>query len=113
MEVNTIYGRPIDSNLLHSYFSNLVNQFFKILPMRENEEDSLITYMQSLQMELFGCKSLIPELGENSFYLTLMSILQYLIDTPDSDVSVVKREVFRAISICHKLKSAYAEAEVS
>lgn len=113
MEVNTIYGYPLSNNLLNSYFSNLVNQFFKILPMRENEEDSLITYMQSLQVELIGCKSFIPELNENSFYLTLLSLLQYLIDNPDSSVVVVKREVFRAISICHKLKSAYAEAEVS
>lgn len=113
MEVHTTYGCPLSGNLLNSYFSNLVNQFFKILPMRENEEDSLITYMQSLQMELIGCKSFIPELDENSFFLTLLSILQYLIDNSDSSISVVKREVFRAISICHKLKSAYAESEVS
>lgn len=113
MEVNTVYGHSLNSNLLISYFNNLVNQFFKILPMRENEEDSLIKYMQSLQVELIGCKDFIPELGENSFYLTLLSILQYLIDNSDSSISVVKREVFRAISICHKLKSAYAEAEVS
>ena len=39
--------------------------------------------------------------------MTLISILQYLIDTPDCPVQDVKREVFRAISICNKLKSRY------
>lgn len=113
MNAQTIYGHSLSGNLLGNYFNNLVNQFFKILPMRENEEDSLITYMQSLQVELIGCKALIPELSENSFFLTLLSILQFLIDTPGTAVPTVKREVFRAISICHKLESAYAETEVS
>lgn len=110
--VNTVTGTPVATNLLKNYFHNLVNQFFKILPMRENNEDSLITYMQSLQTELLGCKDFIPEVGENPQYLTLLAILQYLIDNPSCTVVIVKREVFRAISICNKLKSVYASTEV-
>lgn len=113
MNVNTVIGHPIDVKLLQNYFKNLVNQFFKILPMRENNEESLITYMQSLQVELIGCKELIPDVRENSHYLSLLSILQYLIDNPDCSLHVVKREIFRAISICNKLKSVYANVEVS
>lgn len=113
MSVNTIIGHPLEENLLRNYFKNLVNQFFKILPMRENDEDSLNTYMQSLQIELLGCKDLIPEIKENSHYLTLLSILQYLIEHPDCSLPIVKREIFRAISICNKLKSVYAKVEVS
>ena len=112
MMVNTVTGTPVTTNLLKNYFHNLVNQFFKILPMRENNEDSLITYMQSLQTELLGCKDFIPEVGVNPQYLTLLSILQYLIDNPSCTVVIVKREVFRAISICNKLKSVYASTEV-
>ena len=112
-DVMTSVGETITSNLLRNYFRNLVNQFFKILPMRENEENSLCTYMKSLQSELLGCKELIPDIRENSLYLTLLAILQYLIDTPECSVTEVKREVFRAISVCNKLKSAYASMEVS
>ncbi|MBQ8559409.1 MAG: hypothetical protein IJ439_05430 [Tyzzerella sp.] len=68
--------------------------------------------MQSLQTELLGCKDFIPEVGENPQYLTLLAILQYLIDNPSCTVVIVKREVFRAISICNKLKSVYASTEV-
>lgn len=113
MNVSTVLGIPVESNLLRNYFRNLVNQFFKILPMRENDEDSVVTYMQSLQIELLGCRDLIPEIGDNSLYLTLLSILQYLIENPDCTISVVKREIFRAISICNKLKSVYSNMEVS
>ncbi len=105
---DTVVGIPITKELLCNYFRNLVNLFFKILPIREKEEVSLITYMKSLQIELLGCKEFIVTLNNDPYYLTLLSILQYLIDNPDCEVHKVKREVFRAISICNKLKAKYA-----
>lgn len=113
MTTSTNAGISIDIEVLHKYFKRLVNQFFKILPMRENGEDSLITYMQSLQAELLGCKNLITAIQYNADYLTILSILQYLIDNPRCSVTQVKREVFRAISICNKLQSRFISTEVS
>lgn len=111
MKIATSVGRSIDTELLCNYFGTLVNHFFKILPMRENEESSLPTYMRSLQVELMGCGELIDKVRLDPSYLTLLSILQYLIDHPASDVADVKREVFRAINICHRLQSL-SESEV-
>lgn len=107
--IRTSAGTPITSELLRNYFKSLVNQFFKILPMRENEEDSLQTYMQSLQVELLGCQELIGDFRTDASYLTLLSILQYLIDNPECSVREVKREVFKCISICNRLKSKCVE----
>ena len=108
MMVETTAGTPIDAEVLHNYFRNLVNHFFKILPIREQNEESLTIYMQSLQAELLGCKGLVSAIQNDASYLTLLSILQYLIDNPECTVREVKREVFRAISICNKLKAQYA-----
>lgn len=108
MMIETRTGQSIDQEVLHNYFRNLVNLFFKILPIREANEKSLTTYMQSLQAELLGCKSLISAIQNDASYLTLLAILQYLIDNPDCSIKEVKREVFRAISICNKLKAQYA-----
>ena len=108
MTVETTAGMPIDAEILHNYFRNLVNHFFKILPIREQNEESLTTYMQSLQAELLGCKGFVSAIQNDASYLTLLSILQYLIDNPECTVREVKREVFRAISICNKLKAQYA-----
>lgn len=104
--------RAIGSQLLRNYFDTMVNHFFKILPMRENEEESLPTYMCSLQIELVGCGDLVSRLRTDPSFMTLLSILQYLIEHPDCDVANVKREVFHAISICRKLREMY-ESEVS
>lgn len=109
MKIETTAGYEIESALLCNYFEQLVNRFFKILPIREKEEQSLTVYVDRLQKELMGCESLIPAVRTDDMYLTLLSILQYLIDHPDCPVREVRREVFGAITICNKLKALYAE----
>ena len=105
--IYTIYNTRYRESFLESYMSSLIDMFFKIIPLREVEEPTLTDYMQSLQMELAGCSRLIFELGYDPKFLSLMSILQYLIDHPELDFSIVKREVFHAISICNNLKRRY------
>ena len=109
MSIETTAGVEIDSTLLSNYLRNLVNRFFKILPIREKGDDSLPIYLRSLQMELLGCKSLISDFENDASFITLLSILQYLIDEPDCSVTTVRREVFHAISICNKLKATYVK----
>ena len=98
----------MDKEILINYISNLVNLFFKILPIRESNEPSLKTYMESLQAEILGCKSLIEATRSDHLFLSLVSILQFLIDHTESEPAVFKREIFKAISICNKLKMKYA-----
>ncbi len=107
MRIDTNAGKSVDSELLVNYFNSLVNRFFKILPIREQNEESLDTYLKSFQLELLGCQNLISEIKNDATFMTLLSILQYLIDNPDCSVKSVRREVFSAISICNKLKSIY------
>ena len=108
MMIQTTVGVPMDATVLNNYLRPLVNLFFKILPIWESGESSLDTYMRSLQAELLGCKELVEAIHEDPMFLSLISILQYLIDTPSCPTPVVKREVFKAISICNKLKAKYA-----
>lgn len=111
MMIQTTAGVPMDAKVLSNYFRTLINLFFKILPIWESGESSLDTYMRSLQAELLGCKELIDAIHADSLFLSLTSILQYLIDHPSSEIKTVKREVFKAISICNKLKAKYAMPE--
>ena len=105
--IQTVRGIPMNDEVLSGYLRNLVNLFFKILPIREDEDSSIVTYMMSLQLELLGCEGLITAIKGDPLFLSLISILQYLIDHPDSSVATFKREVFKAISICNKLKARY------
>lgn len=94
---------------LPNYFQYLVNHFFKILPMKESGEETLMQYMCSLKFEIGGFYRLYVETNYNAYVITLMSILQGLIDDPELDISVYRREVFHAISICNKLRAIYGK----
>lgn len=104
--MKTIIGQDIPDKMLDNYLNSLVNKFFKILPIKESGEPSLNEFMRSLQAELIGSKQLIERLSSDSMYMSLISILQYMIDN-ECDTPVVKREVFKAISICKKLRKKY------
>jgi len=92
---------------LESYFTTLVNYFFKILPLRENNEDSISVYAESLQTELLGCKRIVGATDNDSGFMTLLCILQNFIDNPDYPVAKTKREVFKAINVCNRMKKKY------
>ena len=44
--IDTSVGQQIDTKLLVNYFDRLVNQFFKLLPIREKEAATFTTYSQ-------------------------------------------------------------------
>ena len=112
MTFKTQYGdESLDGKALKNYLCSLINLFYKILPIWESGEKSIGVYMRSLQAELLGCQNLIEALHNDAQFVTLVSILQYLIDHPEVEHEVVKREVFRAISICEKLQRRYTEPE--
>lgn len=94
------------------YMDALVGRLFKILPLWEEQSDTLGEYMQSLQLELVGLHNFEPELRDDEMLLSIIATLQYLIDTPDCKVGTVKREVFRSIRVCTTLRDRYT-AEVS
>lgn len=94
---------------LCNYFQRLVDHFFKILPMKEQSESSLETYLDSLKFEITGFNKLFEETDYNASIIALLAILQNFIDHPDIDMKIVRREVFHAISICNKLKDLYAK----
>ena len=108
--IDTSVGQQIDTKLLANYFDRLVNQFFKLLPIREKEAATFTTYSRSLQMEVLGCREFIIPFKNDATILTLISILQYFSDTPDIPIADVRREVFRAIDLLHKSKKTYAKA---
>lgn len=101
----------LPNKVVQKYLKALIGQFYKILPIKESGEPSLGKYMNSLQREMIGCQSLIIALNNDELYLSLLAVLQYLIEN-DCDTDIVKSEVFKAISICKKLQKKYGIEEV-
>lgn len=107
----TITGKEIPDRMLGNYLERLVGRFFKILPIRESEDQGLTEYLGSLRNELVGLSELMEEIGYDEMYLSLIVSVQYLMEH-ECCVQEVKREVFRCISVCKKLRNKYFGVEV-
>lgn len=106
----TTYNIEVSDELFCRQMNDLVNRFYKILPIKENGEATLTQYQQSLLREMLGLQGLITALQYDDRYMSLLSILQYMIDH-DPEVSVVRSDVFKAINILKSLKAKYFSAE--
>ena len=104
--MGTRYEAELPEALVRRYFTSLIGQFYKILPIKESGEESLGKYMESLLREMIGCRELILDVGCDELYLRLLAILQNMIQS-DPDTGVVRSEVFKAIGICKKLLTKY------
>lgn len=109
--MDTILDIQIRNEVIHNYTTQLINRFFKILPMFENDETSRNVYMKSLQSEMLGFNDLIINTQGDATPVVLSGILQYLISNPATPIRDVKREVFRAISIIERFDKTYAGTE--
>lgn len=96
----------IANELFESYLDSLVGRFYKILPMKESDSDTLETYLHSLQSELIGSKRLVLFLNNDAQFMSLINTLQFFIDN-EYDVKTCKREIMKCISISKKLKEKY------
>ena len=104
----TKYEIEISRDLINNKFNDMVNQFYKILPLKENGSPTLQQYMVGFMRELLGLKSLMNDLNNDGLFANLLGILQYLIDN-DCDTSTIKTDVFKAIGIVKKLQQKYKD----
>ena len=107
----TCIGKEIPDKVLDNYLEALVGRFFKILPMKEAGEETLPEYLDSLRCELIGMMYLVEDLNYDDRLASLIFVIECLIEE-DCDVDFVRREVFKSIKTCKKLREQYFGAEV-
>ena len=91
----------IPDSILVSDIKRLTNQLWKLIPMRENEEN-WIGQLDSLQIEISGLGSL-AKISEDENFLILLSKLEGL-RIKDSSFSVYRKTVFECISLLRELR---------
>lgn len=99
-----------DNKRLVEYFEvKNVNSVFKILPLYEENNANLDSYISSLIIELDGLESYINyELSEFVTLIAVVSSLQHE-TKKTANQDIVKREVFKAIEISKSLASKMVE----
>lgn len=104
-----------NSNRLPIYLSSTVNNVFKILPLYEEDNVGIETYIESLLFELYGLDKVI-DLKHSFEYLSLLSTLESVrleVAKNDSKKSIIKREVFKSINIIKNMVGKLEELEKS
>jgi hypothetical protein len=96
----------IDDEFFLNYLNFLINRVYKILPISEDEPETLELYLDSLVLELLGSKDLILKLKKDASFLSLIATLQSLSENQYTH-KVIKSQVFRCIDIIKKLISKY------
>lgn len=91
----------INSQKLTIYLNSIINSVFKILPLYEEQNIGIETYVESLIFELDGLQDII-DIKYSYEYISLLSTLASVnkeVKKEDSKKSVIKREVFKCINI--------------
>ena len=87
-----------------SYIDKLKDRLFKILPLMEEKNEGITSYIDSLSYEIYGLQYLIDE-NAQPLIITILSILEHLYDDslqPEINLRQVKRELFHCLDLIEK-----------
>lgn len=99
--INTKYPNlKIDTNTLSANVNRLTNQLWKLIPMREHEENWQ-NQLDNVVLEIAGLKSLIVK--EDIDFLVLLSKLEGL-RVCETNFETYRTAVFKCISLLRELR---------
>lgn len=101
------YNLQIDNKEIQKTFRYLINQTWKLLPMRE-QGSNWIKLLDTLLELLVGMKRLISCQGQEQLFFILICKLQGLHQkTEDQDFDIFRRTIFQSLSLLNALKKYY------
>lgn len=90
-----------DDEKLAVYLNSIVNSVFKILPLYEEKNVGINTYIDSLLFDLYGLSKAV-DIKFSYEYISLLATLESVKEEAlkeDGKKAVIKREVFKCINI--------------
>lgn len=87
-----------------NYLIQLKDRVWKILPMYEEENETIAEYIESVNFELQGLRGLIGELPHGIWYVKSLATLNQLkVETAEKDrQKKVKKEIFKVLNTIDK-----------
>ena len=95
----TKYGFNINKNIINTNINRLTNQIWKLIPMRENNED-WVSQLNTVIIELSGLNEIFSFNGQ---FLILLSKLEGLKDET-IEFLIYRKTVFEAITLLRGLQ---------
>lgn len=94
--------------LLMNYLQRLVDALFKIIPMYEEQDDTLQIYICALRDELIGADGIMSLINNDPMFFSIICNLQYFADHPDCGLKSIRRGVFKSINGCNAMMRRHA-----
>lgn len=98
--METKYGFDIPEESIKANMGRLINQLWKLIPMRENEED----WHKQLNTVILEISGLNVIFASEPLFLQLLTKLEGLNIQEDCDFMVYRKIVFECISLLSELK---------
>lgn len=95
---STIYNFDISNQVYQANINRLTNQVWKLIPMKENNENWLLQ-LDSVILELVGLSNL---LAEHNKYIVLLSKLEGL-KNENIGFELYRKTVFESISLLREI----------
>ena len=95
----TKYGFNVNKNIINTNINRLTNQIWKLIPMRENNED-WVSQLNTVIIELSGLNEMFSFNGQ---FLILLSKLEGLKDET-IEFLIYRKTVFEAITLLRGLQ---------
>lgn len=95
------YDIEINNDAILDNVNRLVNQIFKLLPMREEGSD-WVSPLQTLIIDVGGMSRLLEE--QSSIFLLLCKLESLMNLTEEEDFLVFRKTIFEALGILTTLK---------
>ena len=100
MTIATKYDFGISTSVLDQNVTRLINQLWKIIPMRENDED-WARQLETVKIEIAGLNEIFVQ---DPRFLQLLSKLEGLQIEQDIEFPVYRKTVFEAISLLQECR---------
>ena len=90
------------ADIRDGFYRRLINCIYKILPLKEEGNDGLDDYVDSVLIQLYGSLNTYPDLNYNQQFISIINTLQYFRNN-EYTVKQCKRETFRCINILQNM----------
>lgn len=102
--MNIKYNITLSRTIVQNDIKRIVNQIYKLLPMREEKKDWQKP-LQTIIQELTGMKRLFLGQQEQSFFILLCKLEGMFELTQSIDFDLYRRTVFECLSLLNEIGS--------
>jgi hypothetical protein len=104
--IETNYS-AIPVELFSNYLEYLISQIYKILPMSEQNDRTIISHLMNLQVEITGNLELMKKIKYDGNFQKVLANIEYLIHNKDLEIFKIRKIVLNTTNIIKKIKEKY------